>query len=124
MQIGDIERVDTCDIGAGMHTTLGFWAARCLALEGNDIYATVGPQAAGIRARRPRSKLPYHFEAARAVSAKVDSGEGGSRKRVPSFDAPLHCRSSYEARGSHRALVCSAPKNKPPPFPYKTGVRR
>ena len=56
MQIGDIERVDTCDIGAGGAHNVGLWAARCLALEGNDIYATVGPQAAGIRARRPRSK--------------------------------------------------------------------
>ena len=52
----------------------------------------VSPQVAGIRARRPGSKTSVPLEAARAVSAKVDSS--GSLKRVPSFDAPLHCRSS------------------------------
>jgi hypothetical protein len=37
-----------------------------------------------------KTSLP--IEGARAMSAKVDSS--GFLKRVPSFDAPLHCRSS------------------------------
>jgi hypothetical protein len=40
------------------------------------------------------------------VVAPFDTRPGGSPKRVPSFDAPLHTRSSsWEARGSHRPFA-------------------
>ena len=58
-----IERASPCGIWRGEYTQLCAFAPRDFLLAGSDVMPIGSPEAAGIRARRPRSKLPSPLEA-------------------------------------------------------------
>ena len=83
-----IGHVSACD---GGHTSVRFWAARFFLLL-RAVVCNSEPTSGRDTSKATPLKTPLPIEGARAMSAKVDSS--GFLKRVPSFDAPLHCRSS------------------------------